>query len=378
MSKEEKPVTKLVDMKVTNVDFVGQGANQQADVLLFKSKDGGEMMEKAEAQGVMDKLAKMLGLKSEEPVAKSADSEPVAKANEKAVSFNDIQGVRVVREKMWDMNEALVTSILSIMKDPDVKDKQAAISKTVDEHAVAVKAMVGAYTNPQQNVIVIPKSEEGETKAEEVGKAAEPLDIGKGEPPAGKDEGSMKIQKEKLTAEEAAQLETLLAKCGETAEYVEKSAEAEVGKSGEKQDVFKGMSPELVGMFQKMQEKIDAQQAVIEKKADEELLAKAKEYELIGQKPEELAKSMKEWKSAGEESFNRNMAMLDSMLAIAKQSNMFTEIGKKGGDETGDAWARIEKAADEIQKSDAKMNRYQAIDKACQMHPELVKEYESR
>ena len=69
------------------------------------------------------------------------------------------------------------------------------------------------------------------------------------------------------------------------------------------------------------------------------------------------------------------IGILDASLAAVEKSGAFREIGKSGSG-TPDAWAQIEKHADEILKAAPTMTRAQAIDKACDQHPELVAEYE--
>ena len=42
-----------------------------------------------------------------------------------------------------------------------------------------------------------------------------------------------------------------------------------------------------------------------------------------------------------------------------------------------DAWAKIEKKADEMQAASPGMSRVDAIDAACRQNPQLVHEYEN-
>ena len=72
------------------------------------------------------------------------------------------------------------------------------------------------------------------------------------------------------------------------------------------------------------------------------------------------------------------IAVLDASVEAVEKSGIFTEIGKKGSNGDVDAWTATEKHADEIQKSMPNLTRSQAIDKACEMYPELVHEYENK
>ena len=60
------------------------------------------------------------------------------------------------------------------------------------------------------------------------------------------------------------------------------------------------------------------------------------------------------------------------------KTGVFSEIGKsgQGGSAQGDAWAQIEKHAETIQKAAPTMSWPEAIEKACEQHPDLVHEYE--
>ena len=103
----------------------------------------------------------------------------------------------------------------------------------------------------------------------------------------------------------------------------------------------------------------------------------AKKYEIISKKADELVPVFKTLKAAGKGAYNQMIAVLDGSVDAIEKSGVFEEIGKKGHGES-DAWAAIEKHADDIQKSMPELSRAEAVDKACQRHPELVREYESQ
>ena len=85
----------------------------------------------------------------------------------------------------------------------------------------------------------------------------------------------------------------------------------------------------------------------------------------------------KNLKAAGGNAYDQMIAVLDASVEAFEKSGIFSEVGKKGSGTT-DAWTAIEKHADEIQKSVPNLTRTQAIDKACEQHPELVAEYEKQ
>ena len=73
------------------------------------------------------------------------------------------------------------------------------------------------------------------------------------------------------------------------------------------------------------------------------------------------------------------IAVLDAGVEAMEKSGIFSEVGKRGsgGSTSGDAWAQIEKHAESIQKSVPTMSWPEAVDKACEQHPQLVHEYEN-
>ena len=104
----------------------------------------------------------------------------------------------------------------------------------------------------------------------------------------------------------------------------------------------------------------------------------AKKYEIIGKKAEELVPVFKSLKAAGGDAYNQMITVLDASVTAVEKSGIFSEIGKKGSTGEADAWTSIEKHAEEIQKSMPTLTRVQAIDKACEQHPELVHDYENK
>jgi len=197
----------------------------------------------------------------------------------------------------------------------------------------------------------------------------------------------MKIDKSKLTAEELAQYEAIVAKAGTEEPAANDPAPAgneptgtntdpapapagnePAGNDDGDGDIYKGLHPAVAAELKALRKRADDAEA-------RELEGVAKKYEILGKKPEELAKTLKSLKDAGGTAYADMISVLDSSLAAVEKSGTFTEIGKSGSG-TPDAWAQIEKHADEILKAAPTMTRAQAIDKACDQHPDLVAEYE--
>ena len=193
----------------------------------------------------------------------------------------------------------------------------------------------------------------------------------------------MKIDKSKLSPEELTALEAIEKKAGIQDEPAGDPKPADVNKGagapaagqepaagGEGEDIYKGLHPAVKAELERLRKSADAAE-------DRELTEIAKKYEIIGKKAEELVPLFKSLKSAGGNAYDQMITVLDASVTAVEKSGIFSEIGKKGNGET-DAWTAIEKHADEIQKSMPTMTRTQAIDKACEQHPELVHEYENK
>ena len=418
---------KLKDLKITKVDFVEAGANPEANILLFKSKDGtpgtkssepptakgGEKSE-SPVKKFFSAIAKALGIAEDEHVGEAI--EQIAKGYE-AATFGekmDEQKRRRVTSEIWDVCYALEESLCSIICDDEVPEdeKPAMMEQSLNEFAEAVKELIPTWAQGK-TTNKIAKNEQPITPVRlELAKAAkEKLEaiIAKGEkdpetdpetdpedtsvqdgckkPKTKKSKGDMedmKIDKSKLTPDELAILEAIEKKAGipdEPANDPNPAAPAatDVNKSagqagdnqntGEEEDIYKGLHPAVKAELERLRKAAD--------QAEEKELAEiAKKYEIIGKKPEELIPLFKSLKKAGGNAYEQMIAILDASVEAVEKSGVFSEIGKKGGSGTADAWTAIEKHADEIQKSMPNLTRAQAIDKACQLHPELVHEYE--
>lgn len=410
--------SKLEDLNVTKVDFVDQGDNKGAHLLLFK-RQSDQDTEPRKAGGffrsVVAAIAKSVGA-TEEQV--DAAMEEIAKGD--AVTFGDKMAQRQLRrtaDEIWDFCYALEESLCSILRDQEIpaEDKQTLMAQSCAEFSAAVTTAIpkwsaGAPTKVEK-AAGQPMTEERLQIAKE---ARDRLDdmIAKAETtkPAEKPETTpkegdqdtidkegdckdMKIDKSKLSAEELAALEAIEKKAGIPEETpapaapvsntdpgaVAKSAEPTPAPAatpaGDTDDIYKGMHPAVA-------EELKNLRKFREETEDREILAVAKKYELLGKKPEELAPVLKSLKAAGGTAYADMIGVLDANLAVVQASPAFTEIGKRGGtgapvSDADAAWAQIEKHAEEIRKSAPTLTYAQAIDKACEQNPDLVQQYEN-
>lgn len=106
---------KLKNMQLTSVDLVRAGANQEADICLFKSADS-----QPPADGTI----------------------PVEKEH---TTFNQITDNRENSEKLWQYTDALNCSIRSIMDDHDLSKEQRSelMLQSLQQFDSAMKDLIG-------------------------------------------------------------------------------------------------------------------------------------------------------------------------------------------------------------------------------------------
>ena len=201
----------------------------------------------------------------------------------------------------------------------------------------------------------------------------------------------IKIDKSLFSAEELAQYEALIAKATVDTEAAkeeeedqkpnvppkkkttEKAEDEKMEEMEKKKDCKKSAepSPELTAAL--------ADLAELKKSlAMKEMSEVAKKYAPLGKKEDELAKTLYDMKNSNEANYNAYIAVLDESLGLVEKSGVFTEIGKSAGGYSGAAGVegKIEAKANEIMKSDPKMDHATAIAKAWEQSPELMAEYD--
>lgn len=419
--------TKLKDLKITKVDFVDNGANPKANVLLYKNKDGipggnaevqkdaGE--EKPEQASILKRffsaIGKAVGMKPDEI---DTAVEEIEKSG--AQTFGEQlkeRNRRKINDEIWDICYALQSSLCSIICDEEVTNAQELMQSSLEQFSATITAAIPQWISGNgANVIkksadevteealnfmkfskerlegMIADAETGETVTKNAGNGAKENEKSKGE--------ETMIDKSLLTPAERAFFEDIEKRCSVVdpagIEKTDASGKKTEGEEEEKEDTEKGCGkkPDVKkaapatgteDIYAGLHPFVAAELKRLQKRADEadekELTEIAKKYEIIGKKPEELVPVLKSLKSAGGSAYTDMIGILDASVEAVSKSNMFTEIGKSGayGGGEPDAWSKIEKKADELQVANPDMNRQAAIDKACQQNPQLVHEYES-
>ena len=382
---------KLKNLKITSVDFVDEGANQRADINLFKRKEP----EGKPQESMFKRFVNWL--KGEGMDEAQIDAE-IQKAAE---SFNEQlmqRNIEQIDNEMWDVTSALRASLLSIATDVelDAGQKTAAMTESVSQFSVAVQEYIPKWCagqaaiakNAEDTGTVERMEADYQRLGEMIGKLkpAEPVN----DDNVGNEEGSnakkgeleemLKIDKSKMTPEEVTAYEEIVKKYAvdepeENPETDPVSQETTVDKSKEEapaaqeEPVESEIVKALKAQIEEARKSIDAMKdAALTKEVTEV----AKKYVPLGKKVEELVPVLKQMKGAGEELYTSYITALDQQLELQKSSGIFTEFGKSTtGDASGDPEKMWIAKAKELQKTKPDLTLQQAMDEVALNDDEL-------
>lgn len=335
--------TKLKKLDMTSVDLVRRGANQKADIRLYKSADAEEIPQGL-WKSIQDTVSAWLSGQQE--------NDPMKEFNIAKSSFVD----------------ALDYSMESIINDENM-DSVAKAEMAAESIEQFSEALLGEV----MNAVGFYKATEGPVSEEEYPEEEIPEDTDKNPPEDAEDvpdepeyeegEREMKIDKSRFTEDELMQYEALIAK----GVVEEDEPVAPVQKEEET------VHPEVA----KALEKFEEMQKGMEMK---ELTEIAKKYAPLGEKEDELAQTLYDMKKSSPKSYDSYVALLDKQLDMVEKSGLFEEVGKSGHGFVpgGDVEGKIESIASEIMKADPNMDRFEAINKAWEQNPELLDQYEKK
>lgn len=408
--------TKLKNLKITKVDFVEDGANPEAHIRLFKSKDGVEPPHDEGAEKKPNIWKRLITA-----ITKAAGSETDTSELESVI--DDIQkssesfGERIaevknrkIADEIWDICYALQSSLCSILNDEDMDGTSAAtaMQESLDEFYEFSKEAISQWSSGKATNIVkkeeVTASDLAMMKSarnrldDTIEKAEKAQEEPGAEDPKKKDQNKkqndakgaeeMKIDKSKLTPAELAFLQSIEKRYGEEegagaegvtppAQNADPTPATGVGKANTPaqgtdggEDIYKGMHPAVRAELENLKKFREATE-------ERELEDVAKKYEIIGKKKEELVPVLKSLKAAGGTAYTDMIAVLDGAVAAVEKSGAFSEIGKSGGAGTTDgaAWTKAETQAAEIMKS-KNVTKAQALDEVFRNDPELAAECE--
>ena len=351
--------TKLKNLKIDEGSLVDKGANQEADVVLFKRGGEPSLFEKLKA-----KIKKFFP--------------------DEALGVSDVLDEQQMHRDLWEIDEALRVSINSILEDDSVTSKRAAIAETlsqylqelVDSGIVKIGRRVsnGRMSVLKEVMMAMGKALEGLGAIMEEG-------IKEGSDSMPINDDVLKSLPEDVQTEIA----TLQKNAEDKEELVTKNEElekkvSELEKTEEPESILKGASPEVIEKFEAMQKQVDTANDIAkaeqETRITKEYEDKASELEHVGAK-EDVAKMLR---SADEVSKEHGEKVLENLKAAnerVKQSDLLKEVGS-GGVEGDNTYSKIEAAGAEIAKSD-NISKEQGISKFLKTDKgrELYKQHES-
>ena len=431
---------KLKNLKITKVDFVDAGANPDADIVLYKRRDGGGTAPgegtpstpdeepaavKPEEQGIVSRMIDWFTgavEKRGETVENAAEElAPGAAAVEKgAETFGEAlgrQGLDKITDDMWNLCYALNSSLCSILTDEelDAAQKQAAMLESLEEFTTTTKEAIPNWAggNP---VGLVAKISEGAAQDHLADHLAEELAEGlrrvfdrmpvpgqrEGETTEPKgDEPNMRIDKNKLTQRELAFMEAIEKKAGIPDDApAEASTAAFAGEGQDPQPTAKSAPAAPVAASEpvsgasvsgesdediykrlppQFRQEFEALRKFRQDAEDAKLREIAGSYGIIGKTEDQLFPVFKSLKAASPEAYDTMIATLNDAKASVEKSGVFGEVGRTGNGTVtgGGAVKEAEAKAAELMKSRSGLTRQQAIDAVLQENPELAKRYET-
>ncbi len=410
---------KLKNLKVTKVDFVGEGANQDAHIRLFKNREGASQetgMENRRGRSALKKLLAFIGREAgmgQEEIEGAV--EEIQKEN--SMSFNEKiseANFRKISDEIWDVCYALQASLCSILYDEELDSGSAAtaMQESLEEFCSVAKESIKQWSG-KKGAGIVNKNEEmtaedlkvmkavRERLEKTIAKASSAAVEPENEEGAKGDGEEMKIDKSKLTAAEIAFLESIEKRCGmedgngqgdtegtpgigdappavppvqpEAGNPVAKAAGQQTGAEDlqpEADDIYKGLSPAVKTELEELKKFREASE-------EKELQSIAGKYAIIGKKAEELVPILKRLKAASGSAYSDYLAVMNEAVDIVEKSGAFSEIGKSGhGNFAGSAWAEADVKAVELMKSKTGLTKAQALDEVLMADPALAERCE--
>lgn len=387
--------TKLENLRVTKVDFVDEGANPRAHIKLFKRHEPeshpesltGHPEEKLE-DSVMKKIAVALaGVfgKNETDVQKSGEASTFREKLDEAKKEK-------IYNEIWDVCYALQNSLSTIITDDEVDEGKELelMQQSLAEFTAAMNGYVALWSAGETAGIRkradIPEEAELPMLEMAYGNLGELIE--KAREQKGELKEMMTVDKSKMSPEDRAAYDALIAKYASAEETVGKSGlstetNEEEGKTKDckkartvesgagSEDIYKGLHPAVRAEIESLKKYREAAE-------DRELLAVAKKYEIIGKKADELVPTLKSLKAAGGTAYADMIGLLDSTLAAVEQSGVFSEIGKsrEGGSDNVSAIEKARAQAMELRKSRPELTEAAALDEVLLGNPEFLAEWD--
>lgn len=321
----QKKKNLLKNTSLTSVDFCGRGANQESNIALYKSAEGGESR-----MNFWERIGKAFGkVLEEEGVLKQSPADPLEEAENITKAMGEsLQSIL--------SDESLTADARADLLKKSTDEFNSHISKAARRWLMEAPEDQPEYEDPKKDPEHEPEEADPEKRRQKSNEQEEAFDM-------------ETIDKSKMSPEDRETLEALRKKyapeeSGEMAPEVRKALDevAELRKSLELRDME----------------------------------AKFQKYSAIGKKADELAAELYELKKSNETAYNSVIAAYDEMVKAYDASGIFKEYGtSRSGGVSADA-GKVEAAAAELMKSDSGLTYAEAIVKACDADPKLKAAYE--
>ncbi len=375
---------KLKNLKITKVDFVDDGANPEAHIKLYKSKEEKDTIKKQDFWQQLFRMIEKAAKTEKENI--EDDIEPIQKsgATNFETTFSEVKN-RKIADEIWDICYALQSALCSILNDIELDKKSTshAMEESLNEFNEVATEAIKQWSEGRKSGIERKETEVTKAELEQMKMAKARLEnniataviVEKTNPIIElKGVTEMKIDKSKLTPAERAFLESIEKRYGteETVEETPTSPETteplimkSTSKEPKIEDIYQGLHPAVKAELENLKKfREDAQ--------DRELHQIAKKYTLLGKKEEELFPVLKSLKAENETAYQDMIALLDQSLETIEKSGIFYEIGKSGhGSMAGSAWTEAENKAVELMKLKRELSKAQALDEVLLANPEL-------
>ena len=345
---------KLRKMKLTSVDFVGAGANQDAYIKLKKNRSAQDMDEKT----LWEKFKTFMK-------GEYTDAEIEAECINKAK--------QTVKDENQLYTEVLKESIDSIVQNDDLTpaEKTVMMRKSLAEFSEAFDGAIESWSELTKSVR---DDEFEEQKGEDMVIDTDRLT------PEEREQFNSLVRKAQAAEEEIDEKEVVEEIPEEPEEGVEKEDDITVEKEDPDDADLDKCSDRVKKSILEEMEDLKKNIAELEKqKAMEEMTAVAKKYEPLGKDTDELAETLYELKKTAPKQYDKFIGLLDENLDVINKSGLFTEVGKSGhlgARVESTVHGQIEAKATEIMKSNPGMSIFKAREQAWRESPELAREYE--
>ncbi len=366
--------TKLKRLRVDEGSLVDKGANQDAMVVLFKrDTKGGEQVDVVPKERFEAFFKATFGYGDDE-----------------AKTFDDALSQAVRQDEMWKLNDALRSSINSILDDADVTDKRTAISESLSQYLSAlittgiVKAGKKISGNrmamlEEMKTMMDKASTMMQTMMDEASPQDDKMKKGSDSMPI-TEEIKKKLTDEEITALEeiakkAEQVDGLVTKLKELEDKIEALTKAQ--ESPKDEDILKGADPAVKKMFEDIKKENEANKKEAEEakeiaKAEretriaKEYIEKAKGFPHMGNAEDVAGMLRKAYESSDEDGKKLEETLKAANEKIEANDRLAKELGRGGANSGSDAMAKIEGIAKSLKDADPKLTPEEAMTKAME------------